>query len=92
MSEQNETVTLSLQQSAKLGVVHVAVTEDGSVVVAGEMRRLDDGETHRFERSPGGAGGLNPRAPAGRAPAPGPCTCATLICFHSHGGDAFGTT
>ncbi|HHB11741.1 MAG TPA: hypothetical protein ENK62_00900 [Chromatiales bacterium] len=51
MSEQNETVTLSLQQSAKLGVVHVAVTEDGSVVVAGEMRRLDDGETHWFERS-----------------------------------------
>jgi hypothetical protein len=51
MSEAKNTVTLSRQSSAKLGAAHVAVTEDGSVVVAGEMRRLADGERHRFDRS-----------------------------------------
>lgn len=51
MSENPERVTLSAQQSAKLGAAHVAVTEDGTAVVAGELRRLQDGESYRSERA-----------------------------------------
>jgi len=51
MSTDTQTVTLARQESAKLGAAHVAVIEDESVVVAGEMRKLADGESHFFQRS-----------------------------------------
>ncbi len=46
-----ETLTLTPHHNGKLGVVHVAVTEDHTLYVAGERTRVADGEEKVLSRS-----------------------------------------
>ena len=46
-----ESVTLELHKYDKLGVMHIGVTEDGTAVVAGDLKKLDDGDEYTFERT-----------------------------------------
>lgn len=46
-----ETVTLTPRHHDKLGVLHVGVTREGFVSVAGEVADIDDGQEVTFERS-----------------------------------------
>jgi metal-dependent HD superfamily phosphatase/phosphodiesterase len=50
MSEE-QTITLKPRHYEKLGAVHCAVTRDGFVAVAGDVREIADGETITIERS-----------------------------------------
>ncbi|HHC72744.1 MAG TPA: hypothetical protein ENK54_07580 [Thiotrichales bacterium] len=47
----DNTLTLTPHNNGKLGVVHVGVTTDGVVYVAGERAVLADGESTTFSRS-----------------------------------------
>ncbi len=46
-----ETLTLTPHHNGKLGVVHVAVTEDHTLYVGGERTRVEDGEEKVLERT-----------------------------------------
>ncbi len=46
-----ETLTLTPHHNGKLGVVHIAVTEDHTLYVAGERARLADGEEITLKRT-----------------------------------------
>ncbi len=47
----SDTLTLTPHHNGKLGVVHVAVTQDHTVYVAGERAHLNDGDEITLERS-----------------------------------------
>ena len=47
-----ESVTLHPRQHGKLGRLHVGVTREGFVSVAGEVHDIADGETVNIERAP----------------------------------------
>ncbi len=50
MSDQSS-ITLEPRKHGKLGVLHVGVTREGFVAVAGEVADIDDGQTLTFDRS-----------------------------------------
>ena len=47
----SETLTLTPHHNGKLGVVHIAVTEDHTLYVAGERAQVADGEEKTFART-----------------------------------------
>jgi hypothetical protein len=47
-----ESITLSVPEHDKLGVVHCGVTRDGFISVAGETHNIADGETIEIARVP----------------------------------------
>ena len=52
MSEEANTLTLSPGKHEKLGMLHCGVTYDGFIVVAGEPRKIEDGEEIAINRVP----------------------------------------
>ena len=48
----SESVTLHAPAHDKLGAVHVGVTREGFISVAGEVHNIADGETVTIERVP----------------------------------------
>ncbi len=46
-----ETLTLHPYEYDKLGTIHCGVTKDGVVIVAGDVKSLEDGEEVLFERA-----------------------------------------
>lgn len=48
----SESITLNPRQHDKLGVLHVGVTREGFIAVAGEPHDIADGETIEISRVP----------------------------------------
>ena len=46
-----ESLTLKPHSYDKLGILHCGVLEDYTAVCAGELHKLDDGESFTFERA-----------------------------------------
>ncbi len=47
----SETVTVTPHKYDRLGVIHVGVLQDYTAVVAGDVHKLEDGESWTFERT-----------------------------------------